>query len=525
MRKMSLCIRSRLVLCLGTAALGAGLLPTRQATAQSLPASQTERPSTVGRGNQPPTLNQAQELAMKIKAPFTLVAVGDIIELHPISQLSRSDVQGVFKIVRGADVSFGNMEANMIDLQHYQGPISDHTGSKDVASDIKAMGFKILNRANNHTTDMGIEGMNSTNHWLEEAGLVFAGAGRNLTDAREARFIDTPKGRVGLVGMFSTTSAPGSPFRSGSSPDSAAGQAATYGIGNAGGLPGVNALHLTQYQVLTPEVIDNLRKIRDAVYEHRTEVRNPVPNPIPQRQPNEPEGRLEFFGTWFKAGATPGSLSYTANPDDLRDILKSVRTGKQYSDFMIVTIHTHEAGEYPSDSYAPDFLIELAHKAIDNGADVFVGHGVHVLRGVEIYNGKPIFYGLNSFVYGLEEGTIGFGRYRADKIDPYSAEETDAEMNFKSWERAGSGPTRDNMESVVAECRYEGGELKEVLLHPIELGYGGPVSEKGIPRIASPDAAHRILQELQTISKPFGTNILIEGDIGVIRVSRVNHSS
>lgn len=48
------------------------------------------------------------------------------------------------------------------------------------------MGFKILNRANNHTTDMGIDGMYSTNHWLEEAGLVYAGAGRNLTEARAA---------------------------------------------------------------------------------------------------------------------------------------------------------------------------------------------------------------------------------------------------------------------------------------------------------------------------------------------------
>ncbi len=44
-------------------------------------------------------------------------------------------------------------------------------------------------------------------------------------------------------------------------------------------------------------------------------------------------------------------------------------------------------------------LVEFAHKAIDNGADVFIGHGVHTIRGVEIYGGKPIFYGVNSFYY------------------------------------------------------------------------------------------------------------------------------
>ena len=44
----------------------------------------------------------------------------------------------------------------------------------------------------------------------------------------------------------------------------------------------------------------------------------------------------------------------------------------------------------------------------------------------------------------------------------------------------------DNMESVVAECRYEGGRLIEVRLHPTDLGDDAPLSEKGIPRAASP---------------------------------------
>jgi poly-gamma-glutamate capsule biosynthesis protein CapA/YwtB (metallophosphatase superfamily) len=45
----------------------------------------------------------------------------------------------------------------------------------------------------------------------------------------------------------------------------------------------------------------------------------------------------------------------------------------------------------------PDFLVDLAHKAIDNGADAFVGHGIHLVRAIEIYRGKPIFYGLGEF--------------------------------------------------------------------------------------------------------------------------------
>lgn len=35
---------------------------------------------------------------------------------------------------------------------------------------------------------------------------------------------------------------------------------------------------------------------------------------------------------------------------------------------------------------------------IDAAADVVVGHGPHVLRGIEVYKGSPIFYSLANFI-------------------------------------------------------------------------------------------------------------------------------
>src|SRR3979490_961930 len=82
--------------------------------------------------------------------------------------------------------------------------------------------------------------------------------------------------------------------------------------------------------------------------------------------------------------------------------MRSIRVEKQNSAFLVVAIHCHQNSfsyqAYSHDNSTPDFLIELAHKAIDNGADVFVRHGIHPLRGVEIYKGKPIFYGVASFI-------------------------------------------------------------------------------------------------------------------------------
>ena len=73
---------------------------------------------------------------------------------------------------------------------------------KPAAADMKAMGITIVNRANNHTGDNGDEGMFSTNTLLEEVGIVHAGTGRNLEEARDAAYLMTPKGRVGLVGLM-----------------------------------------------------------------------------------------------------------------------------------------------------------------------------------------------------------------------------------------------------------------------------------------------------------------------------------
>jgi len=45
------------------------------------------------------------------------------------------------------------------------------------------------------------------------------------------------------------------------------------------------------------------------------------------------------------------------------------------------------------------YMTEIAHGAIDAGADVVIGHGPHFSLAVEAYKGKPIFYGLGSFSF------------------------------------------------------------------------------------------------------------------------------
>jgi poly-gamma-glutamate capsule biosynthesis protein CapA/YwtB (metallophosphatase superfamily) len=59
-----------------------------------------------------------------------------------------------------------------------------------------------------------------------------------------------------------------------------------------------------------------------------------------------------------------------------------------------------------------DYMTEIAHAAVDAGADLVVGHGPHYSLPVELHRGKPIFYGLGSFSFHTGHG----GRQHGDWI-------------------------------------------------------------------------------------------------------------
>ena len=82
---------------------------------------------------------------------------------------------------------------------------------------------------------------------------------------------------------------------------------------------------------------------------------------------------LTLLDTQLPRRAADPASAYEMNPIDLAEILRGIRLGKQHSDLLIATIHSHDTGlgcEEPG-----DFLPALAHAAIDAGAGAFIGHG------------------------------------------------------------------------------------------------------------------------------------------------------
>ena len=70
-------------------------------------------------------------------------------------------------------------------------------------------GSNLVSTANNHSYDYGNDGVLTNIAHLKAAGMVFAGTGRNLSEARAPGYLDTPAGRVALISVSSTFNAAG----------------------------------------------------------------------------------------------------------------------------------------------------------------------------------------------------------------------------------------------------------------------------------------------------------------------------
>ena len=82
----------------------------------------------------------ARELAMKIDAPFTLAAVGDVFgAMAPIVPLQEPRLQDLLKVIRDADVGFANAESSIADLPRFTGPFGGLLAPKAAAADMSSL--------------------------------------------------------------------------------------------------------------------------------------------------------------------------------------------------------------------------------------------------------------------------------------------------------------------------------------------------------------------------------------------------
>jgi poly-gamma-glutamate capsule biosynthesis protein CapA/YwtB (metallophosphatase superfamily) len=91
---------------------------------------------------------------------------------------------------------------------------------------------------------------------------------------------------------------------------------------------------------------------------------------------------------------TPSRTHTFPNRDDLKALRRDIAEAKKVADIVIVSIHW---GIHFIPAVIADYQRDVAYAAIDEGAEMILGHHAHILKGIELYRGKPIFYSLSNF--------------------------------------------------------------------------------------------------------------------------------
>lgn len=427
---------------------------------------------------------------------WTLAAAGDAIINRRIAVYENDNdprFKAMVDVIRGADAAMINLEQSLFRMQEFKGwPEVENGGNWEVGPpevllDLQTIGFDLFNRANNHTTDYGVEGMRLTNEFLDRVGALHAGSGNTLGQASRPAYLDTPKGRIAMIGLASSFT-----------PMSRAGEARD----DVPGRPGLNPLRVERRYEVDQPTMQSLR-----AFAERLGTR------IPQSA-NDP---LRLLGSEISPGPTVRAID-TMNERDVERILREVRNAADQADYVIVTIHAHQAGAHEYNM--PEWLTDIARQCIDAGASAFIGHGPHTLRGIEIYKNRPIFYSLANFTFQNETiDPMPSDHYELFGLLPTALA---SDLYNARFQNGTTGfPTRPEIyESVVAVPKFQGRDVVEIKLYPIDLARTAPRSQRGTPRLAEEAHAQHIIDRMIKMSEVLGTKISYENGIGVWRPGR-----
>jgi poly-gamma-glutamate capsule biosynthesis protein CapA/YwtB (metallophosphatase superfamily) len=448
---------------------------------------------------------------------WKVAVAGECMLSRTFAMHSEPEFLKIREIMHAADVCYGHLEMNFGDFSVHCPARGDWIGSfmladPAIAKDLRWLGIDIMSLPNNHSLDYGASGLLSTIKHCREAGLVCAGTGRDLEEAREPGYWEGVAGRVALV----ATSSGNGPY-----------EWANLSKGTMPARPGVNPLRVkAKYRVPHAEA-ETLRRIGrelDILRVKGASIEGSTPVGL-----QEGEFRLQFIESQSQRGSgvfiegDSFGIETECNARDLEGNLRSIKEAKYMADLVMVA-HHFNISEGSRGDVPPAFAREFAHAAIDAGADMYFGHGWHKTMGIEIYKGKPIFYGLGNFFAQSQF----IRRVPYDSYETWGHDVTHLPALNPSDEPLHPGLDRASQtwwSSALIEVEFDpDGNVQEITLHPVEMGRNDTTTAvytrctgkhaEGRPLIATGENARRTLERLRTLSKAFGTDIVIDGDIG-----------
>jgi poly-gamma-glutamate synthesis protein (capsule biosynthesis protein) len=347
---------------------------------------------------------------------------------------------------------------------------------------------------------------------LDRAGIAHAGTGANLAEARAPGYMETSNGRVGLVSATATYR----PWNAASAqrPDMP-------------GRPGINPLTTSTTYRVDARAFTELQRMSERLGFQKDKERARGHFYSEAEVPRDGAEEIEFQGARYVLGKSFGVTSSIEESDAVPN-LRAISEARRQADWVIYSLHYHDFGgksltqaktrtelEDPA-----DYVRDIACRAIDAGADIFVGHGPHIPLGIEIYKGKPIIYSVGSFIFQNE--TVRFfpdEAYRRFGLGPDAAPGDFLDARTDGGKK-GHPAHRGFWENVAVKCSFTKGALTELTVYPVDMGFGRPRPQRGRPVLASGAVAKRILSRMARLSKGFGVDLWITKNIGVIKPGR-----
>lgn len=425
-----------------------------------------------------------------------IALVGDLLITRRIPKEGYSGLAQIIDIFNQHEINFANLETTVHNKEGYPSAFPGGTWmmtQPETLKDLKRLGINLVSTANNHSMDYLHGGLLSTLKHLKKHEILAAGTGENLAEAAKPEYFECKEGRVSLIAATSS-------FHDS---DAAGNQKM-----DMAGRPGVNPLrHKTIYEI-TPENYEDLQRIAKS-----TGINNYHDQAIKEGFLLKREN-FNFANFEFIQGHSNCQHTYPLKKD-LDRITKAIKEAKKQSDHVMVSIHSHQFTNDNKEDPA-EFIKLFSRACIDAGAKIIIGHGPHILRGIEVYKKGIILYGLGNFIFQNE--TVSY--LPAEFYEKYSLEPDDGigtamEKRSKNG-TIGLSTDEKAWQSVIISIELTKSKIS-LTAYPIELGAGLPSYKKGFPVISS---RQDILENLAALSEPYNTILKIDKQKAIIEVKQ-----
>lgn len=419
-------------------------------------------------------------------------AVGDILVQKRLPQ----DYEGFAEIkafIEQGDARFFNLETTL----NYEGECfaSQFSGGTYIRTnpemyyDMLRYGFNMTSANNNHAFDFSFEGFARTLETLNESGITHAGIGNNLHQAAAPAYLETPNGRVALIAVntsFNAAMMAGEQSR------------------RVAGRPGINGLRLTKKVIVPKEDFEAIKRVGDRCGINCSMMITRGEGYYPYL----PDGTAEIGDQIFVLGEDYG-LIYEINKKDVERLKASICEAKMCADYVIVSVHQHQI-EGMDKTTVPEFHKQLMRGIIDDGADAVISHGPHLLRAIEVYKEKPIFYSLGDFLIQLYDVAFAPEDFYV-KYGMNSDQSTIELLKKRSSDfTKGLMAQKEMREAIIPFWETdENNNLKSLKLMPVYASCGEGKYIEGLPQPAR-DLA--FMDKLAELSKPYGVEIKMNED-------------